>query len=672
MNYSDKNLRSGNYLNPVHNRPCPDPYVFKHLNEYWCYCTGFWYDGRCFGILHSRDLLHWTELGGAMERLNPEATCYWAPEVIYDNGRFLMYYSVGNEINMQIRVAVAQHPAGPFLDSGRGLTREEFAIDPHVFKDDDGSRYLFYATDFYQHTHIGTGTVYDRMLDAFTLANDPRPVSRARFDWQVYDPQRIEKGGVRWHTVEGPFVIKRKGIYYQMFSGGNWKNNTYGVSYAISDTILRSGEWEQVADGERILPILRTIPGLVIGPGHNSAVRGTDNVEMFCVYHRWADDSSNRVLAIDRLDWAGERMFVAGPSTTPQPAPNPATLTDFFAENREAGLGDNWQCLSGQWSVTDGAAIQASLDANAEARCLFSPSHFIAEVNLRSLSVENRQAEYGIKLIDDEQTLLLFKLSAETNQATIAWRLAAPRSESWVEQGFTLPQGFNLDAYHLLRLEVNEGLVRICLDENLAKWQGKINAQPRSLVLWTQNTRAAFAGFALTEGWQDLFTESYTNPEQLGWQIKPGNSEWRIENQQLCFVGSHTIPSIITKGGLPENYELVVNAKLIGPAQAQVAYGFLPSLKNNFGPLLTVEQLDSGWTLRCDQIAQPCQLALPAGFDPHQYQQFRFRKSGEELTIQLEGLILGTIILSDHANQLGLYASRVTVAFDMVRVTALE
>src|SRR5918912_517933 len=218
-----------------------------------------------------------------------------------------MYYSVGNEERMQIRVAVADHPAGPFVDSGRALTAEEFAIDPHVFVDDDGARYLFYATDFLTHSHIGTGTVCDRLVDPFTLEGRPRPVTRARYDWQVYDPARREKGGVRWHTVEGPFVLKRKGRYYEMFSGGNWKNVSYGGSFATTDDLGETEEWEQAADGERVLPIMRTVPGEVIGPGHNSVVRGPDNLQLFCVYHRWQSEVNDRVLAIDRLDWAGER-----------------------------------------------------------------------------------------------------------------------------------------------------------------------------------------------------------------------------------------------------------------------------------------------------------------------------------------------------------------------------
>ena len=298
------------YLTPVHDQPFPDPFVLKYGGEYWAYCTGFWTDGRCFGILRSRDLVTWHEVGGALEPLPGGATCYWAPEVIYDNGRFLMYYSMGDEERMQIRLAVAFHPAGPFIDSGRRLTREDFAIDPHVFVDDDGTRHLFYATDFLEHSHIGTGTVRDLLLDEATLAGRPRPVTRARYDWQVYDPQRVEKGGVRWHTVEGPFVLKRKGIYYEMFSGGNWKSITYGVSYAVTDDIETEREWEQASDGVTVLPILRTVPGRVIGPGHNSVVRGPDNRQMFCVYHQWAPDARGRMLSIDPLDWAGSRLLV--------------------------------------------------------------------------------------------------------------------------------------------------------------------------------------------------------------------------------------------------------------------------------------------------------------------------------------------------------------------------
>src|SRR4028119_2154252 len=114
------------YLNPVYRHDFPDPFILKHCGEYWAYCTGFWRDGRAFGVMHSTDLVHWRELAGALAPLAGDHPCYWAPEVVYENGRFLMYYSVGNEKRMHIRVAVAEHPSGPFTDSGHQLTGAEF------------------------------------------------------------------------------------------------------------------------------------------------------------------------------------------------------------------------------------------------------------------------------------------------------------------------------------------------------------------------------------------------------------------------------------------------------------------------------------------------------------------------------------------------------------------
>lgn len=117
------------YLNPVYAGSFPDPFVLKFCGEYWGYSTGLQPDGRYFGILHSRDLVRWEQQAGAMEALPGGYTMYWAPEVSYLNGRFYVYYSVDNETLMQIRVAVADHPAGPFIDSGHRLTSEIFAID---------------------------------------------------------------------------------------------------------------------------------------------------------------------------------------------------------------------------------------------------------------------------------------------------------------------------------------------------------------------------------------------------------------------------------------------------------------------------------------------------------------------------------------------------------------
>src|SRR5438270_10925840 len=132
------------YLNPIYNHSFPDPYVLKFRGEYFAYCTGFARDGRVFGVLHSRDLVNWTELAGAMPPVESCGPLYWAPEVTYHNGRFYLYYSTGNEILMELRVAVSDRADSDFEDVGKTLTLQDFAIDAHVFGDDDGIWYVFY------------------------------------------------------------------------------------------------------------------------------------------------------------------------------------------------------------------------------------------------------------------------------------------------------------------------------------------------------------------------------------------------------------------------------------------------------------------------------------------------------------------------------------------------
>jgi len=219
---------------------------------------------------------------------------------------------------------------------------------------------MFYATDFLEHTHIGTGTVMDRMLSWTKLKGKPRPVTRASYDWQIYDPQRKEKGGVRWHTVEGPAVIERKGVYFEMFSGGNWQEPTYGVSFAVTDDLNTRDEWQQHADGKNVLPIIRT-SSAVVGPGHNSIVRGPNGREMYCVYHRWTD--AGRVMAIDRMDIVDRRIYVVGPTTTAQPMP-------FAPRDVPEGLPSS--CLIDFLAKAKGKV--RLLDANAKELCSFKTS----------------------------------------------------------------------------------------------------------------------------------------------------------------------------------------------------------------------------------------------------------------------------------------------------------
>jgi arabinan endo-1,5-alpha-L-arabinosidase len=307
------------FTNPVHRGTFADPFVLRVDGGYVAYGTGRIVDGRAFEVLRSDDLVHWRSVGGALIPLDePWATDYWAPEVAEHDGRFHLYYSVGEgERGHRLRVAIADAATGPFRDQGLVLTPDErFAIDAHPFRDDDGQWYLYYARDVLEGDRVGTTIAVDRLLDMRTLAGEPRTLLQATHDWQLYRREREMYGRVYdWYTLEGPFVCKRDGRYHLLYSGGAWEQPSYGVSYAVADAPM--GPFREPVTGP---VVLQTLPGRVIGPGHNSVVVGPDGAD-WLVYHAWDPQRTARELRIDRLVWGADGPERSGPSDTAQPAP---------------------------------------------------------------------------------------------------------------------------------------------------------------------------------------------------------------------------------------------------------------------------------------------------------------------------------------------------------------
>ncbi len=650
---------SETYLNPVYPRSFPDPFILKFRGEYFAYCTDFWRDGKVFGVLHSRNLIDWTEIGGAMNRLQTDAPFYWAPEVTYANGKFYLYYSVGNETLMEIRVAVSDRPDGGFVDCGKRLTTEDFAIDAHVFTDTGGERYFFYATDFLDHSHIGTGTVVDKMIDWQTLAGNPRPVTRAGYDWQIYDPNRKEKGGVRWHTVEGAYVLKRKGIYYEMFSGGNWQNVSYGVSFAVTDDIGREAEWTQFSDGEKVLPILRTVPDLVVGPGHNSVIRGLNNRELFCVYHCWT--GGDRVLAIDRMDFVGTRIFINGASHTPQIVPFQPIVADFFDGEY---LNDNWQSV-GEWKISGGEIISETSKRN-ELVCRKNATSFLCEVSLRAVEISFASGAYGFCLHNESEKTFEFLIFPKARQAVVAWF----ENEASEEQIFRLPAEFSASDFHLLRVEVDALYVKLSLDETVVRFEKLIGKSSVQIALVAENINAAFSGFALTEGFEDLFDWTDAEIEKHGWQKFTDKGVCRVENQQLFLINQDESETILIKGAAHKNFEFAVNLRLIETFGEKSEFGFL--LLNNKTEIISRLKIRRGannFYLSTENNSH--EFSLPASFAPENFHQFRFLKLGEKIIFHLEETILGEIILPKSDLKIGLFGRDLTVAVEMIRLTVL-
>jgi GH43 family beta-xylosidase len=329
------------YTNPVYDGYFADPFAWRHKGEYYAVGTGpaeaqgevldaeeaasaMLGRFRIFPLLHSDDFVNWRYVSGALVPPDPElGNTFWAPEVAFHDGTFYLYYSVGIEDKgHQLRVATANHPLGPYADAGKSLVNPRvfpFTIDAHAFLDDDGQWYMFYARDFLNiegDARAGTALVVDRMTDMTTLAGEPRTVGRARYEWQRFLKDRTMYGKVwDWHTLEGPAVVKRDGRYYCFYSGGRWETDNYGVDYCVADHPM--GPWDD--SGSEAGPrVLKSVPDKVLGPGHNSIVRGPDNETDYIVYHAWDPLRTARRMCIDRLLWTPDGPRADGPTTTPQ------------------------------------------------------------------------------------------------------------------------------------------------------------------------------------------------------------------------------------------------------------------------------------------------------------------------------------------------------------------
>jgi len=325
------------YQNPVHPHYFADPFVWRDGPDYYAIGTGGAEAGghvpdgaqaTVFPLLRSQNLVHWQPAGHALVR--PDASLgdtFWAPEVVQADGRWYLYYSVGfGDRRHQLRVAVSEQPAGPYVDCAQ-LTdpaQVPFAIDPHPFCDSDGRWYLFHARDFLdavdaqgQPVRAGTALVVQPLQTMTQLApGEPHTVARARCDWQLFKAQRPMYDQVfDWHTLEGPFVIHEGGRYYCLYSGGCWETPSYGVDYVVADSVMGPYSDDMPHGGPRVL---RTVPGQVLGPGHCSVTTAPDNRTRVIVYHAWGADGQARRMCIDPLRITPEGPRADGPSWTPQ------------------------------------------------------------------------------------------------------------------------------------------------------------------------------------------------------------------------------------------------------------------------------------------------------------------------------------------------------------------
>ena len=289
------------YRNPIIDRLGPaDPHVIRYQGKYYLYPTT---DSRGYDVFVSDDLVHWEAKGKAFTDPRRGA---WAPDVFVNkaDGKLYLWYtddapkSPAGKGGKQIGVAVADSPLGPFVDKGAQVAD---AIDAHLFRDDDGAFYLYYV-----HLAGGFKIMAQPMSDPFTRKGEPRRVIHPTEPWEK----------ISGEVTEGPFMLKRQGTYYLMYSGTGADSPNYGIGYATAKSPL--GPFVKYPGN----PIAHR-GGDVLGPGHHCVIDGPDG-RLWMVYHQKASTKKgwDRFLAIDPL-WFDAQGVLHAKTThgTDEPAP---------------------------------------------------------------------------------------------------------------------------------------------------------------------------------------------------------------------------------------------------------------------------------------------------------------------------------------------------------------
>jgi len=290
---SNKNLTSGN---PVFQGWYADPEGAIFNKQYWIYPTysAAYNEQVFFDAFSSNDLVTWSKHSRILDTANVKwaKRAIWAPAIVEKGNRYYLFFGA-NDIQTDneyggIGVAVADNPAGPFIDYlGKPLI-DKFhngaqPIDQFVFEDIDSQYYIIYGG--WRHCNIA------KLKNDFT-------------GFIHYDDGTTFKEITPNGYVEGPFMFIRNGKYYFMWSEGDWTGPHYSVAYAIADSAF--------GPFERIGKILQQDSTIASGAGHHSIIHIEENNKWFIVYHRrplGETKGNNRVTCIDEMIFDEEGLI---------------------------------------------------------------------------------------------------------------------------------------------------------------------------------------------------------------------------------------------------------------------------------------------------------------------------------------------------------------------------
>ena len=288
------------YTNPIiSDKSVPDPNVIRAKDGYfYLYATQtktYW-----MPVYRSKDLVNWEYQGTAFNKATepdlPGGGAFWAPEIRFLNGKYVLYYSWAKMNGADISytaVAVGDTPMGPFPDSKELIGNKEFGSNciDQFYYEEDGKKYMFFGS----FKGIYVTELEDDGLTV-KLGNDGKPTLKKQ---------------VCGNAFEGTNIYK-KGKYYYLFASigscCNGVNASYQVVVGRSENLLgpyvdKDGKdmlknnWELVLEGDG---------QKWIGPGHNSIIIQDDEGTDWMIYHSYLKkdgEVGGRLGMLDRVLW---------------------------------------------------------------------------------------------------------------------------------------------------------------------------------------------------------------------------------------------------------------------------------------------------------------------------------------------------------------------------------
>lgn len=215
------------YENPILPGFYPDPSITRAGDDYYLVCSSFEYFPGV-PIFHSRDLIHWTQIGHVLDRMSQLDTSsrnssdgIYAPTIRYWDGTFYMITTdvrgIGNFY------VTATDPSGPWSDP---IVIPYGGIDPSLMFDEDGKVYVTTQQGANYDSHV---IQYEIDIKTGRALNEPIVI------WTG--------DGGPW--TEGPHLYKINGFYYIMAASGGTAKEHREI---IGRSLHPNGPFERLLD----------------------------------------------------------------------------------------------------------------------------------------------------------------------------------------------------------------------------------------------------------------------------------------------------------------------------------------------------------------------------------------------------------------------------------------